>query len=323
MKICIVGGAGYIGSHVVRAFADQGYDVWVYDNLSTGTRDNLFDDTTFVEGDILDYDRLCDVLGNGFDGLVHLAAFKAAGESMSAPEKYAHNNIIGTVNIVNAAARASIPAIVFSSSAAVYGEPQYTPIDERHPLAPANFYGFTKLEIERLLAWFERLRGIRYAALRYFNAAGYDVQGRICGLENAPQNLLPVIMEVAAGWRKELQVFGTDYDTPDGTCIRDYVHVSDLADAHVAAFTYIRKNGCSLTLNLGSDTGMSVTQMVSRARDVLPRDIPVRTVQRRPGDPAALVASSTRAREILGWHPRHSDARSILTSTWHVYEKHL
>jgi dTDP-4-dehydrorhamnose reductase len=218
LNILIIGGAGYIGSHVAREMLDQGQRVTVYDNLSSGLKANLFPEEEFIQGDILDYPGLIRAAKGGFDALIHLAAFKAAGESMLKPEKYSVNNITGTLNILNAAAEAGIKHIVFSSSAAVYGEPEYLPIDERHPCRPENYYGFTKLEIERFLGWYERLKGIRFAALRYFNAAGYDVKGRITGLERNPANLIPVVMEeAAAGMRSEVQVFGNDYPTPDGT----------------------------------------------------------------------------------------------------------
>jgi len=252
MKILIVGGAGYIGSHVAREFLDEGHEVVVYDNLSSGSRDNLFPEARFIEGDILDAARLGEAARQGFDALVHLAAAKAAGESMLVPQKYSLQNLSGTVNILNAAVDAGIGSLIFSSSAAAYGEPKYLPIDEKHPTEPENYYGFTKLEIERMLAWYDRLKGLRYAALRYFNAAGYDPEGRIRGLEKNPANLLPVVMEVAAGMRPELMVFGDDYPTPDGTGVRDYVHVSDLARGHVAALDWIGRNHRSLVVNLGS-----------------------------------------------------------------------
>jgi len=207
VKVLVIGGAGYIGSHVARRFLDAGYGVTVYDNLSLGTEKNLFSDGEFIKGDILDTDALDRCMAGGFDGLIHLAAFKAAGESMIEPEKYSVNNISGTINILNAASKNGIGNIVFSSSAAIFGEPSKLPIDEEHPKDPENFYGFTKLEIERFLGWYEAIRGIRYAALRYFNAAGYDPEGRITGLEKNPANLLPIIMEVAAGWRENLSIF--------------------------------------------------------------------------------------------------------------------
>jgi UDP-glucose 4-epimerase len=321
MKILVVGGAGYIGSHVTRALLDSKYRVTVYDNLSSGCRENLFSDAEFIEGDILDSTNLVKVAKRGFDGLVHLAAFKAAGESMTKPEKYSVNNLTGTINLINACCEAGIKRIVFSSSAAVYGEPVYVPIDEKHPVNPENYYGYTKLEIERMLGWYDRLKGIRFAALRYFNAAGYDVAGRISGLERNPANLLPIIMEVAVGTRKTLDIYGDDYPTEDGTCIRDYVHVSDLADAHVKAFDYINAYDESLTVNLGSETGISVKVMVDAARSITGKPIPATVVSRRPGDAAKLVASSSEAHKILHWKAQFSDVKTLIESTWKAYLK--
>ena len=236
------------------------------------------------------------------------------------PEKYSRNNIIGTINILNAACEAGIGNIVFSSSAAVYGEPQYIPIDEKHPAMPENYYGFTKLEIERFLFWYEKLKNVRYACLRYFNAAGYDVNGRINGLEQNPANLLPVIMETACGMRKEMLIFGNDYDTKDGTCIRDYVHVSDLASGHAMALDYIVKNDKSLIVNLGSETGCSVTEVIETARRVTGKPIPAKITGRRSGDPAKLYASSALARELLGWQAHHSDMETLIKTSWETYK---
>jgi UDP-glucose 4-epimerase len=328
MNILIIGGAGYIGSHVARELLDRGHRVTVYDNLSSGLRQNLFPEAAFIHGDIHDETGLLRVMaeplhnsksGGGFDALVHLAASKAAGESMLKPEKYSRNNINGTINILNAAAETGITYLVFSSSAAVYGEPKYLPIDEKHPTEPENYYGFTKLEIERFLMWYERLKGIRYASLRYFNAAGYDVKGRITGLEQNPANLIPVIMEAACGLRGEVQIFGNDYDTPDGTCVRDYIHVSDLAVGHALALDYISGSNKSLTLNLGSETGSSVTEVVKTARRVTGQAIPVKISGRRDGDPAKLTASSGLAREVLGWTARYSDMDTLIKTSWDAY----
>ena len=321
MRILVIGGAGYIGSHVARAFLDRGYAVTVFDNLQTGLRENLFDDAVFVHGDIARADQLREVMAQGFDGCVHLAALKAAGLSMLQPELYAEANIAGTINILNQASAAGISRIIFSSSAAVYGSPQYLPIDEDHPKEPENFYGFTKLEIERLLSWYDRLKGMRYAAIRYFNAAGYDVRERIKGLELNPENLLPIVMEAAAGIRPKLTIFGDDYPTRDGSCIRDYVHVSDLAEAHVSAFEYILQHDKSMTVNLGSETGVSVFEMVERARAITGRPVPAEVSGRRAGDPSELVASSAKALELLGWSPKCSDVDTLIASTWKMYEK--
>jgi len=326
MNILVIGGAGYIGSHVAKEFLERGHGVTVFDNLSSGLRENLIPGAVFVHGDIHDYSALVQAMGRasgtgGFDAIVHLAASKAAGESMLIPEKYSRNNIAGTINIINAALETGIGNMVFSSSAAVYGEPEYLPVDERHPTNPENYYGFTKLEIERILGWHEKLRGMRYACLRYFNAAGYDVNGVVKGLELNPANLLPVVMEVACGMRPELRIFGDDYDTPDGTCIRDYIHVSDLAVGHAAALDYISKTGKSLTVNLGSETGSSVNEIVETARRITGRPIPAKTVARRPGDPAKLTASASLAHELLGWKARHSDLETLVRTSWEVYGK--
>jgi UDP-glucose 4-epimerase len=323
MKILVIGGAGYIGSHVTRAFLDGGYEVTVFDNLQSGLRENLFEEAQFVHGDIMHPEQLRAVMAKGYDGCVHLAALKAAGQSMLHPEVYSESNISGTINVLNQAVEARISPIIFSSSAAVYGNPQYLPIDEDHPKEPENFYGFTKLEIERLLDWYDRLKGIRYAAIRYFNAAGYDVLGRVKGLELNPENLLPIVMETAAGIRQKLSIFGDDYPTHDGSCIRDYVHVSDLAEAHLSAFEYILRHKKSLTVNLGSQTGVSVLEMVARARAITGRAIPAEVTERRLGDPAELVASSGKALELLGWVPKFSDVDTLVSTTWKMYEKYV
>jgi len=329
MNILIIGGAGYIGSHVTREFLDNDHCCTVYDNLSSGLRENLFAEAVFVHGDIHDYQSLLGVMKNGsFDALVHLAASKAAGESMLVPEKYSKNNIAGTINILNAACESGIKNIVFSSSAAVYGEPQYLPIDEKHPTEPENYYGFTKLEIERFLEWYDKLKNIRYASLRYFNAAGYDVKGRIKGLEQNPANLIPVIMETACATlngsfrstRKELQVFGSDYDTPDGTCVRDYVHVNDLASGHTMALDYIIKNNKSFLVNLGSELGFSVNDVLESARKVTGQPIPAKIVSRRAGDPAKLTASCAYAFELMGWKAKHSDLETLIKTSWEAYK---
>jgi len=323
MNVLIIGGAGYIGSHVAREFLDRGHKVTVFDDLSSGLRENLFPEAAFVQGTILDYPALLAVCQghNAFDAVVHLAAFKAVGESMQKPEKYSLNNISGTINILNAMSESGIKHLIFSSSAAVFGQPQYLPIDEKHPVNPESYYGFTKLEIERFMEWYDRLKGIRFASLRYFNAAGYDVKGRISGLEQNPANLIPVIMEVAVGMRRELSIFGNDYETRDGTCIRDYIHVSDLASAHAAALDYISKNDKSLTVNLGSETGTTVLEILEAARRVSGRPIPSSVTGRRSGDPATLTATSKLARELLNWKADHSGIDTIIKSTWEVYKK--
>jgi UDP-glucose 4-epimerase len=321
MNILVIGGAGYIGSHVAAELLDRGHAITVFDNLSSGLRENLFPQAAFIHGDILRYEQLTSAM-RGHEVAVYLAAFKAVGESMEKPEKYSINNIVGTVNLLNAASETGLKYIIYSSSAAVYGEPSYVPVDEKHPTVPENYYGFTKLEIEKMLSWYDRLKGIRFASLRYFNAAGYDVKGRISGLEQNPANLLPIIMETACGIRKEFSIFGNDYDTPDGTCIRDYIHVSDLASAHALALDYIAKNGKSLTVNLGSETGSSVLEVLETARRVTGQPIPSRIAARRPGDPAKLTASAAQARTLLGWKAKHSSLETLVKTSWDAYRKH-
>ncbi|MDR0910835.1 MAG: UDP-glucose 4-epimerase GalE [Spirochaetaceae bacterium] len=321
MKICIIGGAGYIGSHTAREFLDAGHEVTVYDNLSSGLRQNLFPEEKFIHGDIRDYPALVAALsGTPFEVIVYLAAYKAAGESMIVPQKYSLNNISGTVNILNAALECGVKYLIFSSSAAVYGEPKYLPIDEAHPTEPENYYGWTKLEIEKMLGWYDRLKNLKFAALRYFNAAGYDVQGRITGREFNPANLIPIVMETAAGIRKKLTVFGTDYKTPDGTCIRDYIHVNDLASAHVMALNTLAKTGKSLTVNLGTGKGSSVLEVLDAARKITGKEIPAEMGPRRPGDPDELYAASKLAKDLMGWEAKHSDLKTIIETSWKVYK---
>ena len=323
MRVLVIGGAGYIGSHVVKELMSKGHKVTVFDNLSSGLKQNLFKENGFIKGDILKVKDLEKAFAKGFDAFIHLAAFKAAGESMVAPEKYSVNNINGTINILNAAVKYNCLNMVFSSSAATFGEPQYLPIDENHPKNPENYYGFTKLKIEEFMAWYDRLKGLKFAALRYFNAAGYDPEGVLYGLEKNPANLLPVMMEVACGKREKLCVFGNDYPTRDGTCIRDYIHVTDLASAQVMALEYISSKKESLTLNLGTGNGITVTEMLESTRRITGKEIKADYVERRPGDPAQLTAKSDLAKKVLGWEAKYSDVDTLIGSTWNAYKKYF
>ena len=324
MKIAVIGGAGYIGSHVSRELLDFGHEVLVYDNLSSGLRQNLFEEAVFIHGDILNSWELNNFFESAKpDGIVHLAALKAAGESMLSPEKYSVHNITGSLNILNAASKYGVKYIVFSSSAAVYGSPKYLPMDERHPTEPENYYGYTKLAIEQYLEWYGRLKGIKYAALRYFNAAGYDIKGRISGLEQNPANLIPVVMEAAAGKRASVSVFGNDYDTEDGTGIRDYIHVGDLARAHKMAFDKLQKDGKSFILNLGVNSGSSVLEVIKATERISGKKINYQITDRRPGDPAVVLANPAYAREFLGWQAEFSDLDTLLSTTWAAYSAHF
>lgn len=321
-KILVIGGAGYIGSHVVHAFLNAGCRVTVFDNMSSGQKINLFSEARFILGDVQDRQKLKQIFSEGYDAVIHLAALKAAGESMIVPESYTYQNINGTMNLMEAVSHSRTRMVIFSSSAAVYGEPQYLPVDEQHPIDPINFYGFTKHEIERFLEWYDRLKNIKFASLRYFNAAGYDPAGRIKGLEKKPANLIPVVMEVLSGIRKQMEVFGTDYPTPDGTCIRDYIHVSDLAKAHLLAYQNIKNTNRSFTLNLGTGEGHSVLKVIETAERISGKALNYKLGPRRPGDSAKLFASSSRAGEMIGWYPDVSDLETIIRTTWQVYRNH-
>jgi len=324
-RVLVIGGAGYIGGHVLLSLLENDFSPVVYDNLSSGDLENIPSGVEFVKGDILDYDALLSVMDkdNGFDAIIHLAALKAAGKSMEEPEKYSRNNIVGTINILNAALEKGIKNVLFSSTAALYGTPKYLPIDENHPTNPENYYGFTKLNIENILEWYGKLKGMKYAILRYFNAAGYDVKGRVSGLERNPENLLPIIMEVASGKREKLSLYGNDYDTRDGTCVRDYVHVNDLAQGHVLALKYLFEKEKSLLVNLGSEQGITVKELVDKAREITGKEIPCEVVARRAGDCSTVVASSKKAKEVLGWEAKNSDVDNLIKSTWEVYNKKL
>ena len=319
MRILVTGGAGYIGSHVVKKLCELDNEVTIFDNLSTGLKENINPKAEFIKGDITNPEDLKQAFSKNYNSVFHFAALKASNESMTNPEKYAKTNISGTINLLSKCSTNNVKNFVFSSSAAVYGTPNYLPIDEKHKLNPENFYGYTKLEIEQTLNWFSKLRNINYASLRYFNAAGYDLDGDIKGKESNPQNLLPIVMEVADGTRKKMCVYGDNYETKDGSCIRDYIHVSDLADAHILAMDYINK-GKNLTVNLGSDKGYSVFEVLKEAEKVTEQKINFDVVGRRSGDPAIVYASSKLAEELIGWKAKYSDLRTILMTMWKVYK---
>ena len=319
MNVLVIGGAGYIGSHVALELCENGHSVAVFDNLSTGHLINIDSRVDFIQGNILNNDDLKDVFNGKFDAVFHFAALKAAGESMLEPGKYATSNITGTINILNQMVENNVTNFIFSSTAAVYGMPEYLPVDENHPINPINFYGHTKLAIENLLHWYSKLKGIRFGALRYFNAAGYDMKGRIKGLEKNPVNLLPVIMETATGTRDSMDIYGDDYDTPDGTGIRDYIHVNDLATAHVRALYYLMEKNENLTLNLATGKGYSVLEVIEKLQKIIGENINYKIIERRPGDPAELIAVSKLANEYLEWECKYSDIKTILQSMWNVY----
>ena len=323
MHVLVIGGAGYIGSHVVKELLKKDIKVTVFDDLSTGLEINLFPNAHFIKGTILDTDILGRTMSQNVDAVIFLAGKKAVGESMQNPAKYANTNLIGVINVLNTMLECGVKKFIFSSSSSVYGNPTYLPIDEKHQLNPMSFYGFTKLETERLLSWYDKLKGIRFVALRYFNAVGYDADGDIKGLEKNPQNLLPIIMEVACKKREMLNIFGNDYDTTDGTCIRDYIHVTDLATGHVKALEYLNNGGQSDFINLGTGKGLSVLEMVQKTEEIIGHKIPSVFDLRRPGDPSVVEASAEKAKQVLGWTAEHSDLENIIKTTWAVYKKQL
>lgn len=320
LNILVTGGAGYIGSHCVKEMCASGHKVTVFDNFSLGLYENIDPlVSTVIKGDILNQEDLNKAFGTKIDVVFHFAAWKAAGESMVNPQKYAQNNICGTLNLLSKMVEANVKYIVFSSSAAVYGNPVYLPMDEKHPTNPTNYYGYTKLAIEQNLDWYSKLKGIQYAALRYFNATGYDKDGKIKGKEKNPENLSPIVMEVANGMRKQLQVYGNDYNTKDGTCIRDYIHVNDLAIAHLRAMEYIVQENKNLVVNLGTGKGNSVLEVIAAAEVAIEKKINYKIVGRRAGDPEELVASSEKAHQLLGWKAQYSDLETIFESMKPVY----
>jgi UDP-glucose 4-epimerase len=319
LKILVTGGAGYIGGTVALRLLSAGHKVLIYDNFCHGHRDLVPAGTQLIEGDIADRERLTQILRDEqVDGVMHFAALIEAGESMKHPEIYFRNNTASTLSLLEAMLAADVDRLVFSSTAAVYGEPRSTPIEEDAVLAPTNPYGESKLLVESMLTWMNRIHGLRYASLRYFNVAG-AVEGR--GEAHEPEShLIPLILDVALGRRKSIKIFGKDYPTPDGTCIRDYVHVGDLADAHILAFEGLNTRS-RLIYNIGNGQGFSVRQVVDSVRRITGHPIPVVEEPRRPGDPAVLVASSKRIVEELGWKPRFSSLDDIVRSAWEWHQQ--
>ncbi|MFI3241337.1 MAG: UDP-glucose 4-epimerase GalE [Alphaproteobacteria bacterium] len=310
-KVLVAGGAGYIGSHVAKELLDNGLEVRVFDNLSTGDKINLFEKAEFVEGDIKNYQQISNAM-KGVDAVVFLAGKKAVGESMEKPEIYSENNIAGAINVLNAMIENNVKNIVFSSSAAVYGMPEYVPLDESHPTKPINFYGYTKMFFENTMDWYNITKNINYVSLRYFNAVGYDATGAIKGRERNPQNLLPIISEVVNGTREKLMVFGSDYNTPDGTCVRDYIHTSDLASAHFKAIIYLLNGGSSEIVNLGTGVGTSVKEIIQATEEIIKKPLNVEYTNRRAGDPEFLTASNAKAKAVLNWEPKYTNIKDII-----------
>ncbi len=319
MKILITGGAGYIGSIVTEQCLEAGHEVVIYDNLSTGHRRAVHGQARFIERDVGDRSLAAAVMGeSGIEAVIHMAGFIEAGESMRDPGKYFRNNTARPLELLDAMVDAGVERILFSSTAAIYGNPQTKLLEEGHPQDPTNAYGESKLQFERVLDWYERIHGIRHAALRYFNAAGASGQR---GEDHHPEShLIPLVLKAALGQRESITIYGTDYPTPDGTCIRDYIHVVDLAQAHLMALEHL--DGGSLHYNLGNGRGYSVRQVIDAARTVTGVDFKVVESGRREGDAAVLVASSESIARDLGWEPEHPDLESIIASAWQWHSSH-
>ena len=323
MTILVCGGAGYIGSHAVHALIEKGEQVVIVDNLQTGHRGALNPKAKFYEGDIRDASVLDKIFTeNKVEAVIHFAANSLVGESMEKPLLYFNNNVYGMQVLLEAMVRHGVDKIVFSSTAAVYGEPKRVPIHEDDETCPTNTYGETKLTMEKMMKWVSRANGVRYVSLRYFNAAGALPDGSI-GEDHATEtHLIPLILQVPTGRRDHITVFGDDYPTPDGTCLRDYIHVVDLADAHVLALEYLRKGGASDIFNLGNGQGFSVKEMIAAAEKATGRSIKVEIGARRAGDPAQLIASSEKARSVLGWKPQFTDVEQVICTAWRWHEHH-
>lgn len=315
-SILIVGGAGYIGSHMVKTLGRSHFTPIVLDNLSTGHRDAV-QDAELVVGDMADT-ALLDYIFKTYtiSAVMHFASFIQVGESVKDPAKYYTNNVAGTLNLLNAMLRWKVNKCIFSSTAAVYGEPLYTPIDEQHPLAPINPYGHGKRMVEQMLEDYGAAYGLQYAILRYFNAAGADPEGKLSERHDPETHLIPLVLQAARDLKKSITVFGRDYPTVDGTCVRDYIHVNDLCSAHLLALQALEKGKQSCTYNLGTGHGYSVQQVIDIAREVTGLPIKITEGTRRPGDPAILIADATRAMHELNWHPQYPDLQSIIQHTW-------
>ena len=321
MKVLVVGGAGYIGSQMVLMLHEQGHQVVVLDDLSAGHREAVLGGE-FVEGSIADtalLDRL--FVAHRFDGVMHFASFIQVGESVIEPSKYYRNNLSHTLNLLDAMVRHDVKRFIFSSTAAIFGEPRQIPIDEVHPADPINPYGRTKWMVEQALRDYDLAYGLKSVCLRYFNAAGADPKGRIGELHQPETHLIPLVLQAAAGKRPHISVFGTDYDTPDGTCIRDYIHVVDLCTAHLLALDALMQGVQSDAFNLGNGAGFSIRQVIDAARRVTDKSIAVVEGPRRAGDPARLIADPKKIIAALGWKPKHAELESIIRDAWNFHQK--
>ncbi len=323
MAILVLGGAGYIGSHTVYELIDAGRDVVIADNLETGHIEAVHPKAKFYQGDIRNREFVDSVFeSEQIDGVIHFAANSLVGESMTNPLKYYDNNLCGTKVLLESMVAHGIDKIVFSSTAATYGEPERVPILETDKTEPTNCYGETKLSMEKMFKWVGKAHGLRFVSLRYFNACGAHISGKIGEAHNPESHLIPLILQVPNGQRDFISIFGDDYDTKDGTCIRDYIHVTDLAQAHILAMNYLMDGGESNIFNLGNGVGFTVKEVIDTARKVTDHPIPAKITPRRAGDPAQLIASSEKAKTVLGWHPEHADLEEIIATAWNWHKNH-
>ena len=323
MAILVLGGAGYIGSHTVCELIDAGRDVVVVDNLLTGFRQAVHPKARFYQADIRDRAAMDKVFeSEDIEGVVHFAASSQVGESMSDPLKYYDNNLHGTTVLLQSMVAHGVKKIVFSSTAATYGEPESVPILETDKTQPTNCYGETKLAMEHMMSWVSKAHGLRYVALRYFNACGAHISGAIGEAHNPETHLVPIILQVPNGQRDHVSIFGDDYPTKDGTCVRDYIHVTDLAQAHILALDYLLKGGDNNVFNLGNGVGFTVKEVIDTARAVTGHPIPAEISPRRAGDPAQLIASSEKAVKVLGWKPKYDDLSTIISTAWKWHQSH-
>lgn len=323
MSVLVLGGVGYIGSHTVYELIDKGEDVAIVDNLETGHIEAVHPKARFYQGDIRDRAFVDSVFEKEpVDAVIHFAANSLVGESMSNPLKYYDNNVCGTKVLLESMIAHDVKKIVFSSTAATYGEPENIPILEQDRTCPTNTYGETKLAMEKMMKWTDMAHGLKYVALRYFNACGAHERGCIGEAHSPETHLIPLILQVPLGQREYISIFGDDYDTKDGTCIRDYIHVTDLAQAHILAVDYLMKGGQSNTFNLGNGVGFTVREVIEAAQEATGLAIAAKTAQRRAGDPARLIASSDKARSVLGWNPQHADLKEIISSAWKWHSGH-
>ena len=323
MRLLVLGGAGYIGSHTAVELLDRGHEVVIVDNLITGYKQAVPKEAVFYQGDIRDYNFLNNLFKTEkIDAVIHFAAFSLVGESVTNPLKYYENNLYGTKVLLQAMIDNNVDKIVFSSTAATYGEPENIPILESDRTCPTNPYGETKLAMEKMMKWSANAYQLRYVSLRYFNACGAHKSGKLGEAHNPESHLIPLVLQVPNGKRESVSIYGTDYDTPDGTCIRDYIHVTDLAEAHILAVEYLMKGGESNVFNLGNGVGYSVREVIETARKVTGHPIPAVEIPRRAGDPARLVASGEKAKTVLGWEPKITSLEDIIRSAWVWHSTH-